>query len=363
MGKKKHGSNHNNKYKNKNKGKANKNPQPSESEPKSSEYEEEFPSLSSQSSIPVKKNQKKQKRQEQFHIPNKGLENLGNSCFANALFQCLFHVTAFRDSIIEASSSEEKTSNSLLQYLADFFKEMGNKSNDIRRTYRKFLNAFSENRSEFNFRVRGDSSMLLRALFEELSKQKDTQILPYLQIFTGGDLTKTFTCPQETCKKKKILKETIKILEVRDVDFIEENIENFFQPQESLRRCSCSEEKQTFSCEYIANELPEILIMRIHDTFNSNKTVKILPNITLQQYSSTSFVEVPQEFQYEFVASVMNQEKGEQGVHSVELSLHQGTYYIFNDSQVYSTSLDSVDYHPKVIFYKKVTPIIAAEAV
>jgi len=49
----------------------------------------------------------------------------------------------------------------------------------------------------------------------------------------------------------------------------------------------------------------------------------------------------------------MNKQKGEEGVHSVELSLHNNTYYIFDDNKVYSNVFHSIDLHPKVIFYKK----------
>lgn len=56
------------------------------------------------------KKRDRNKRRQTFEnisepIPNKGLTNLGNSCFANALFQCLYHVTAFRNSVIESKDT------------------------------------------------------------------------------------------------------------------------------------------------------------------------------------------------------------------------------------------------------------------
>jgi len=81
----------------------------------------------------------------------------------------------------------------------------------------------------------------------------------------------------------------MKILEVRDINFTRNNVDNFFQSQEILRKCSCSEEKQMFKCEYTASDLPEVLIIRIYDILNSAETVRILPNFTLKQDAPSSF--------------------------------------------------------------------------
>jgi len=56
---------------------------------------------------------------------------------------------------------------------------------------------------------------------------------------------------------------------------------------------------------------------------------------------------------YEFLAGVMNVAKGEKGVHSVEISRHGDLYYEFNDYNVKRIRLEDVQYHPKLLFYKK----------
>ncbi len=82
----------------------------------------------------------------------------------------------------------------------------------------------------------------------------------------------------------------MKILEVRDINFTLDNAENFFQSPEILRKCSCLEEKQMFKCEYTADDLPAVLIIRIYDILGSEEAIKILPNFTLKQDTSSNFL-------------------------------------------------------------------------
>jgi len=56
---------------------------------------------------------------------------------------------------------------------------------------------------------------------------------------------------------------------------------------------------------------------------------------------------------YEFLAGVMNVKKGENGVHSVEISRHDNLYYEFNDFVVKDIRLEDINYHPKLLFYKR----------
>ncbi len=43
---------------------------------------------------------------ERSKIPNKGLRNLGNTCYINALLQCLYHVESFQKYIIEVQEQQ-----------------------------------------------------------------------------------------------------------------------------------------------------------------------------------------------------------------------------------------------------------------
>lgn len=82
----------------------------------------------------------------------------------------------------------------------------------------------------------------------------------------------------------------MKILEARDINFTLDNATNFFQSAEVLRKCSCLEEKQMFRCEYTADNLPEVLIIRIYDILGSDEAIKILPNFTLKQETSSNLL-------------------------------------------------------------------------
>jgi len=285
-------------------------------------------------------------------IPNLGLRNLGNSCYINALLQCLYHTERFRDYIMTVREQEGLP---ILRNLADFFIAM--KSDDDQKIYQAqwdLLKKIQEIRLDIEEKAPGDSALLFRSLIEELSfNHEDIRHLPQLEMFAGSDLIKTKTCSK--CSKSMKMHESIKILEVRDINFSKINQKNYFQSETETRRCACNSHPQTFTCSYETSKLPEILVIRIQDTVNSMKRVEVLPEIFLreinhyQENGRSGQKIVP----YNFLAGVLNQQKGEKGVHSVELSKHGDSYYEFNDFNVWEVDFRDIRYHPKLLFYKR----------
>mgnify|MGYP003580098017 CR=1 FL=1 len=119
-------------------------------------------------------------------------------------------------------------------------------------------------------------------MIEELLQEEEIKNVPYLRMFVGGDLVKSRKCK---CKIEKRGRESIKRLEVRDCDFIQCKMENYFQPAYELRKCSCYSGQQTWTCSYSATKLPEILVIRIHDTEGNNDRVDVLEEIILEETS------------------------------------------------------------------------------
>jgi len=298
------------------------------------------------------RNQGFERNNMQKMIPNKGLRNLGNTCYLNALFQCLYHTERFRESMIAFQGQQGLP---ILSHLANLFIAM--KTNDDYEIYnaqRNLMDKIQEVRLDVKTKEQGDSAFLFRALLEELSfNHEDFQYLPQLEMFAGSDLIKTKTCIR--CNNQQKIHESIKILEVRDINFSEINQKNYFQSETETRSCTSCKSLKKFNCSYETSKLPEILVIRVQDTVNSMKRVEVLPEIFLReinhyQENGRSGQKI---MQYEFFAGVLNQQKGEKGVHSVELSKHGGSYYEFNDFNVWEVELRNIRYHPKLLFYKR----------
>lgn len=135
---------------------------------------------------------------------------------------------------------------------------------------------------QFQVGVQGDSSVLFRALLEELANEGT-----YLRTFQGGNLVKNKQCIK--CKEKKQIVESLLILEVRDLCFNPKEQERFFQSKKEIGTCKKCHKKGDFLCTYQVTEFPEILVLKIHDTINYNKIVKILPKISFKAVSGKAF--------------------------------------------------------------------------
>jgi len=112
----------------------------------------------------------------------------------------------------------------------------------------------------------------------------------HLRIFQGGNLMKNKQCLK--CKEKKQIVESLLILEVRDLCFNLKDQEIFFQQKKEIGACKKCHRKGDFICSYKVIEFPEILVIKIHDTINYNKIVKILPKISFKAGSGLSLSEI-----------------------------------------------------------------------
>ncbi len=89
-----------------------------------------------------------QKTQQRSHgeFLRQGLKNLGNTCFCNALFQCLFDVPQFRDSILKTTKNKDQ--GALLRNLCDFFENLKQRSRNTQQAYSKFVKTLFHKRKD-----------------------------------------------------------------------------------------------------------------------------------------------------------------------------------------------------------------------
>jgi len=287
-----------------------------------------------------------------------GLKNYGTNCFMNALFQCLYQVDHFREEIIEKRDIQNIP---FIRNMGRLFHQMKNRdeNREFRYLYEyheKLIREICNTRKEFKIDKPGDSSILLRAIFEVLSKDSSLEKFSHTRMFAGGSLKKMLKCGKRDCnQEEKIIYAKMEILEVRDINFFQENQEIFFQSLREKRTCPCNKTQNDFACSYAATSLPEILVIRIQDTINSGIHVKIIQELILQQSEGDGKQE--ERVRYELISGVLNNIKGENGQHSIALSYEKDSYYIYNDDnpkrELSFNDVNRLNKHPKLLFYRK----------
>jgi len=284
-----------------------------------------------------------------------GLKNFGNTYLLNALLQCLCHLEEFSNQIIKIRRHDESP---LIKSLAELFCKMKNRhlyrdSTQLDIKHQQLVEMLYNTRPDmFQANAQGDSSILFRVILEELTDGKEFNQLPQLQMFASGPLTKEFTC--KNCGTIKISQEQMHILEVKDLNFLQNNQENFFQPPKEKRYCRCNRTQNDFTCHYLATEFPRVLAIKINDTIDSNIQVKILPRIYLPQ--STGYKKPHKRIEYEFSSSVLIDNKGKDDFHSVALVRQQNTCYIYDDDQIKrEINPKNASGRPQLLFYVQST--------
>jgi len=158
-----------------------------------------------------------------------------------------------------------------------------------------------------------------------------------------------------------VITETLKILNVKDLDFKTENKKNFFQSISELRVCWSCRKRGAFICRYDITEFPEILVIKVHETTNCEEKAKVIPLI---EFETNNFGKIFQRFffvifkgkvRYELLSSVVNELRGERGYHSMELSSQKENYFLVDDHrEVVKVKLEDFKPEPKLLFYKKI---------
>jgi len=121
-------------------------------------------------------------------------------------------------------------------------------------------------------------------MLEELSKGSSLEHSPYTKMFFGGQLIKTLKC--QGCLQNKEIHETMQIFQVQDIHFSQDKEETFFKPLKEKRFCPCNKLQTNFDCLCSVTSLPEVLVIKIHDTVDSKTHVKPLRRLCLKQSAS-----------------------------------------------------------------------------
>ena len=126
-----------------------------------------------------------------------GIENIGNSCFANAIIQILIHLSVFLNEFINSFKIEETDEVSISRQFFCIIKDMLLYNNEYI-NISKFLYVFGYKHLTYSGYVQHDALEFLRYFLEDISLEMNiNKNIPLYKEITFSDETSKFICKKE----------------------------------------------------------------------------------------------------------------------------------------------------------------------
>jgi len=286
------------------------------------------------------------------------LPNVGNTCFANALIQCLYSTNQFKDII--QSMFEKGYKHKLLQPLAEIFYWLDGKGKygnhkHISTQLSLFISEISKVAPNIRLYSFGDPNILFNAIFSQLPSDLNTLYI--------GNIQKRYICSQCASddgylnpKRIYFTDDALSTFDVNRNFYNEKDMSSLFQKTTDIIPCKyCKAETKHMVCTYFTDEPPQILVINLEDDDMQNDSCEspsaILETIVLKHKTKNAYVT------YDFFAAVATSKRGSCAIHSVgvvadEFNPGKGLAYLFNDDQdVKQVKLSKLGYFPRLVFY------------
>jgi hypothetical protein len=285
------------------------------------------------------------------------LQNVGNTCFGNAIIQVLYSTTVFRESFLKYAENNKMDLSKSGQLFAQLLSSMthedpqDNRQKILLELYQKL----SEESKAFQVGDPDDSLAFFSVLLNILGKSggaKQPEELDYVKIF-DGTIKRTWTCT--TCNKIILESpEPLPPLHIHPANFTAAGAKNLFDFDKDEDECENCQTRTIQNLTSRLTKIPQILILRPNTTQDAAPKC-ILEELTLPTSNGTPIC-------YDFYAATLNSNWGRRG-HAIALvksgvsknstSYKESNYMILNDAaKAVPADISALPYYPALVFYK-----------
>jgi hypothetical protein len=296
----------------------------------------------------------------------KGLQNFGNTCFANASFQILFNIREFREGLHQFYKAYKKSLQycpvleSSFQFIDEYYIKQNPKTitMDCYKTLLKRLETLT-----YAIRIgrQGRSNELICAYLQMLKQeiqrnQKGTPLPRFLELFKGTveyvEVNEETANACEECGEASLSMVELPFLAVKHAKFLDKNLQaNLFEPL--VTKCS--------SCQRLLHQYGHLKIVPEYISFwvetdgkarNRKESIPEELEVNVLHNSTTKIG-------YKFYGAVCDSAFGrsDSGSHDIAIiKLKEHYYYCSDDYCREIDGLQDVRQDPKLVFYKKNSP-------
>jgi len=304
-----------------------------------------------------------------------GISNVGNSCFANSLIQCLYHTHEFKSKIydfVRATVPKNENCSPVLFSIQKIFENMDKCVNDekhkqyapsIQSEMKILLSQISKRSSgRYKFGSFGDPNILLlqivSIIVEDLNiEPTDPEFIfqPFL-----GQMKISSDCIDCTGDRDKnqgsplALYEDLFPLDINRTSYTENHFHKLRLVRQGYQQCDICQKNTMHNITSTLEQTPSILVVNLdgkhEESANKNDYFyKILDQIKFRCAEGEAV--------YRFYAASLSQSLGDCGWHYVAIVkrlLEQKDVDLLDDSTIKNTKVTQVGYYPRLVFYRRV---------
>ncbi|KAF9763796.1 Ubiquitin carboxyl-terminal hydrolase 23 [Nosema granulosis] len=272
----------------------------------------------------------------------RGFQNLGNTCYINALFHILLNIQKFKRGIIKENHPIKNCGSCIICNIKKLIKSL---DSDKELTLKELINCIMNDNVEYRNDDQHDIHTFYLNIMEMI--QKHSFVGSFVQKIFCGRMRSTLQCLK--CKFKRHIVESFCSISLNHTKNLKESLEEYFLDEHMQDKLNCQNcaDDTVFSKSLEVEDSPQILVIHIKRFKFITTVTKINNRIEIQEQIEMVNVK------YNLVGFVQHRGSIEHG-HYVSYMLLDREWYEFDDNSVRKMMYKNVPFQDSyLLFFQK----------